>query len=195
MRRHTRMGWLILLPLSALFAGCAGNTTTASGVTATNTTIATGATPSGHTSASGPNASSQSSSCREPTATPQDQLPEVLRKAGPGHEWIGEHGLWVEVSWINSNAADWKVNSGYSFKYATVTLVDGQLSARPGEPTIGAHRLHGSAQGAGSFGGYASASGTLPHWWPTGLDLPSGGCWVVTEESGGTAVSFQVQLP
>lgn len=178
------MRCLIPLPLCALFAGCTGNATTA-----------TSGMPSEPTSAPGQNASGSSATCHEPTATPQDELPEVLRKAGPGSEWIGEDGLWVEVSWINSNAADWKVDSGYAVKYATVTLVDGRPSARPGQPTIGAHRLHGSVEGAGGFGGYASASGTLPHWWPTGLQLPTGGCWVVTEKSGGTAVSFQVQLP
>lgn len=181
-RRHTRVCWVLLLPLGALFTGCTGNATTA--------------TPNGPTaSLSGQNASGSPASCREPTATTQDKLPEVLRKTWPGSEWIGEDGLWVEVSWINTEAADSKVDSGYRFKYATVMLVDGRLSSRPGRPTIGAHRVHGSVKGAGGFGGYASASGTLPHWWPTGLRLPTGGCWMVTENSGGTSVGFQVQLP
>lgn len=89
MRRHTRVRWLILLPLCALFAGCIGNATTA-----------TSAMPSGPTSASGQNASGSSASCREPTATTQDKLPKVLRKTGPDSEWIGAGGLWVEVSSI-----------------------------------------------------------------------------------------------
>lgn len=181
MRRHTRVRWLLLLPLCALVTGCTGKATTA--------------TPSGPTSASAQNALGSSASCREPTGTPQDKLPKVLRKTGPGNEWIGEGGLWVNVSWINTNPADWKVDSGYAFKYPTVTLVDGRLSSRPGQPTLGAYRFHGSGEGTGGFGGCASATGTLPHWWPTGLQLPTGGCWVVTEKSGGTAVDFQVQLP
>lgn len=181
MRYQTRLRWLILLPLCALFAGCTGNDTAA--------------TQSGPTSTSGQNTSQSSASCREPTATPQDSLPEVFRKTGPDNEWIGEGGLWVEVSWIKTDAADWKVDSGYAFKYATATLADGRLSSRPGQPAIAAQRLHGSGEGAGGFGGYASASGTLPHWWPTVLKLPTDGCWVITEKSGETVVSFQVQLP
>lgn len=173
----------MLLPLCALVAGCTGGSTTT-----------TGAESSGPTSASG-EASGLSAACQEPTAIAQTKLPEVLRKTGADNEWIGKDGLWVGVSWIDTDAADWKVDSGYVFKYPTVTLVDGRLSSRLGHPTIEAHPLQGSAKGAGGFGGYASASGTLPHWWPTRLHLPTGGCWEVTESSGGTVVSFQVQLP
>lgn len=120
-------------------------------------------------------------------------LPEVLR--GTDGLWIGEDGLWVEVSWVSDDPAEWRRAGEYGFKYATVTLVNGHLSSPPGQPRIEVRRLDGPRQGAGGFGGYASASGALPHWWPTVIELPTGGCWVVTEKSTGTAVSFHVQVP
>lgn len=178
------MRWLVLIPLCTLFAGC-----TADDLPSTSREA------SGITSGPGQEASASQIPCQEPTPSPHDRLPKILRKSLPNNNWIGHDGLWVEVSWISTSPSDWKVDSGYAFKYATATLVDGRLSAGAGQPTLEVHRVDGSRGGTGGFGGYATASGALRHWWPTRLRVPTGGCWVVTEESGGTAVSFQVELP
>lgn len=149
--------------------------------------------PAGPTS---PKSVGTSSSCLEPTGTPRAELPAVLRNTGRDTQWIGDGELWVEVSWTRRDAAARRPDGGFGFKFATVTIVDGRLSRRAGAPVIEVRSLEGTEEGSGSFGGYAtSGSGALRHWWPTGIEIPASGCWVVTEKSAGSVVRFHVRVP
>jgi hypothetical protein len=68
------------------------------------------------------------------------------------------------------------------------------MTDRKGAPKVSAERLDGSGPVRGSTGGFASANGTM-HWWPTVVEFPDPGCWMVTESLGSTTVSFVLRVP
>ncbi|MEK8146253.1 hypothetical protein NKH18_48500 [Streptomyces sp. M10(2022)] len=111
-------------------------------------------------------------------------------------QWHGAADLWVRIPTLGSTA---RSAEGYRAKYVSVTLDEqGKVTDRKGPPTVSAERVDGSGTARGSTGGYASAekdNGRRIRWWPTTIDFPDGGCWLVTEVLGSTTVRVLLRVP
>ncbi|MQA84802.1 MAG: hypothetical protein GEV03_09310 [Streptosporangiales bacterium] len=133
-----------------------------------------------------------------PVTMPMDvaRLPPVLARSGDD-VWYGEGGLWVGLSWVGAPGAAAPVRpDGGGLKYPSVTLRDGRHTEALGPPTVRARRLDAPGTARVSFGGYADGGiDSIPrYWWPTGIDFPDSGCWLVTEALGDDVVRFVVRV-
>lgn len=142
-----------------------------------------------------------SESCPVTAPTEAGHVPPVLtrlREGGQDHGgWYGKRRLWVNVWWAPVSRVPKGRSGGYPIKWGTFTLFDGKFTSRFGPPTVRAERLDGPGTVRGSTGGYAhasDASGSTHEFWPTGIEFPSRGCWMITESVGGTVVRFVVRV-
>lgn len=127
-------------------------------------------------------------SCPVTTPTSPEEVPQVLRRASTS-AWYGEDDLWVSLPSL-------PVTSGrdgtYPIKYGSFTLRNGDFTPRYGPPDTQARRLDGRATVDAGFGGYAYTEEA--RFWPTGIEFPSPGCWVMTASLKDTEVRFIVRV-
>ncbi|MFI6344391.1 hypothetical protein [Streptomyces sp. NPDC050560] len=138
-------------------------------------------------SPSGGSLAAADASCPAADDVPAGSLPRSLRAPGVPAHWFGSGGLWV-----NTPSGPSVVGSGagaYRVKYASVTVDSrGGMADTAGPPEVAAERVDGAGRGRGSVGGYATATvgdGTVYRFWPTGIELPDAGCWLITESTPG----------
>jgi hypothetical protein len=128
-----------------------------------------------------------------PITIPMDPaaIPPVLARAGG--DWYGTDDLWVSLWFARPDPANFAHQDGsYRLKYGSVTLDNGRLTSRFGPPAVRATRIDGSADAKVGFGGYGYTD-TL-QFWPTGIDFPEPGCWLVTSSLRKTIVRFVVKV-
>ncbi|PRX44925.1 hypothetical protein B0I33_11023 [Prauserella shujinwangii] len=78
-------------------------------------------------------------------------------------------------------------------KYPWVTLRNGAFTSAYGPPSVRARRLDGPGEAEGTHGGFATDTGGL-RFWPSGIEFPARGCWLVTGRLRGTVVRFVLEL-
>lgn len=118
-------------------------------------------------------------------------VPPVVARAGG--DWYGKDDLWVSLWFARPDPANFAHQGGsYSLKYGSVTLDNGRLTSRFGPPAVHATRLDGPGTAKVGFGGYGYTSSL--QFWPTGIDFPEPGCWLVTSSLRKTIVRFVVRV-
>jgi hypothetical protein len=107
----------------------------------------------------------------DPSTVPRLLDPEADGDVG----WYGADDLWVRLPSARALG-----------KFPTVTMEDGEFTDDYGRPAVRAIRLDGPGRADISFGGYATEVTRLPReplqWWPTSVEVPAPGCWMVTVE-------------
>lgn len=190
MRRAMARRVLVSAPVLALVAACT------QAPAHDNERMSAAASRPRTTSTAGPAASppteweSGDPSCASPGRVRFAHLPRALRAPElTGERWFGAHNLWVAAP---------PVENSTRVKFGSVTLDDrGRFSDAAGPPTVVAERVDGSGSAEGGFGGYASAdvgAESLFHFWPTGIDFPSAGCWLITETFQDTTLRFLMRV-
>lgn len=123
----------------------------------------------------------------------QQVVPATLRSLGS--RWYGAGKVWVSLP--PSDASQ----TSTGLKYGVFTLDShGRMSDAAGPPGLTARRLDGRGKAKGDRlapDNYASAAGPhgrTVHFWPTTINLPSAGCWQLTEELGNTTVRFVLRI-
>jgi hypothetical protein len=128
-----------------------------------------------------------------PVTVPLDAtaVPPVVAHAGG--DWYGKDDLWVSLWFARPDPANFAHQDGsYRLKYGSVTLDNGRLTSRFGPPAVQATRLDGPGTAKVGFGGYGYTSSL--QFWPTGIDFPEPGCWLVTSSLRKTIVRFVVKV-
>lgn len=128
------------------------------------------------------------------TATPgAASVPQEVRRIGG--DWHGADGLWVNAPSTIKSVRDTD-GAAYGIKYWTVTLNErGQMTDQFGPPKFTATRSGGSKTVPGNSTNYSSAADSknkIFHFWPTTFDLPSRGCWMITESLQQTTIHYRV---
>lgn len=132
-------------------------------------------------------------SCAAPGRVRFANLPRALQvPEQKGWQWFGAQNLWVDPPPVSN------VENSTRVKFGSVTLDDhGRLSDAAGPPTVVAERVDGSGSVEGSVGGYASVdvgAESLFFFWPTVIDFPSAGCWLITETFQDTTLRFLMRV-
>jgi hypothetical protein len=118
-------------------------------------------------------------------------VPPVVARAGG--DWYGKDDLWVSLWFARPDPANFAHQDGsYRLKYGSVTLDNGKLTSRFGPPAVHATRLDRPGTAKVGFGGYGYTSSL--QFWPTGIDFPEPGCWLVTSSLRKTVVRFVVKV-
>lgn len=112
----------------------------------------------------------------------------MLRRAGES-AWYGEGDLWVSLPGSPVTRGQ---EGSYPTKYGSFTLHEGGFTARHGPPETHARRLDGAGTVEAGFGGYAHTVDA--RFWPTGIEFPAPGCWVVTAALDDTKIRFVVRV-
>jgi hypothetical protein len=129
-----------------------------------------------------------------PATVPIDPatVPPVIARGGG--DWYGKDDLWVSLWFARPDPANFTHQDGtYRLKYGSVTLDNGKLTSRFGPPAVHATRLDGSGAAKVGFGGYGYTDSL--QFWPTGIDFPEPGRWLVTSSLRKTIVRFVVKIP
>lgn len=143
-----------------------------------------------------PSGTVSAGACQVTAPMPSDQVPETLRRTQPGQHWYGSGALWIGLP---PPAATVR-GSGESsrVKYPSATLdAHGAMAPGAGAPHVSARLVGGSSVATSGTGGYATAftsAGQRISWWPTVIDVPRPGCWMVTETLGDTVVRFVMSV-
>ncbi len=127
-------------------------------------------------------------SCAGPQRVESTDLPEVLRDApengGQHPRWLGSRDLWI-------NAPSVVTSTAHRVKFGSVTLDAGDRPTdAAGPPEVMAERVDGTGRVRGGTGGYAHhGDDAVPEsFWPTVIDFPGPGCWLVTAASSETTL-------
>lgn len=132
-------------------------------------------------------------SCAAPGRVKFADLPQVLRAVVKGQQswrWFGARNIWVSAPPVSN------IPNSLRVKFGSVTLdEDGEFSDSAGPPTVTAQQVDGSGTVEGHFGGYASI-GAKPtfYFWPTTIDFPTPGCWLITETFQDTTLRFLMSV-
>ena len=129
-------------------------------------------------------------SCAGPARTKRADLPKDVRESKTRPS-IGARNLWIEPpSYVRS--------TGLRVKYGSMTVDDkGTATDDAGPPKVTAERVDGTGTGKGSVGSYATETidaDTTHSFWPTTVDFPAPGCWLITESSGRTTLRFLMRV-
>jgi hypothetical protein len=128
-----------------------------------------------------------------PVTVPMDAtaVPPVVARAGG--DWYGKDDLWVSLWFARPDPANFAHQDGfYSLKYGSVTLDNGRFTSRFGPPAVHATRLDRPGTAKVGFGSYGYTSSL--QFWPTGIDFPEPGCWLVASSLRKTIVRFVVRV-
>lgn len=108
--------------------------------------------------------------------------------------WYGTGNLWVSMAPSGDSFPLFRLGSGaYRLKYASFTLNSrGQSTSRMGPPALRAQRVDGPGTARGSTGGYAS--GGSNGFWPTTINFPTRGCWLLAETLRATTIRFIIRV-
>jgi hypothetical protein len=146
----------------------------------------------GHTASAAP----VDASCPVTRPMPAASVPHVLRTL-PVSGWYGKGGLWMNMGASGDSVSIPPLESGvYRLKYASFTLDSrGRPTSRTGPPTLDASRLDGPGTARGSTGGYAlGEAGSDNEFWPTTINFPARGCWLLTEALRATTIRFIIRV-
>ena len=144
-------------------------------------------------------------SCPPPAPVSAGSVPRSLRPSYPGNRWYGSRGLWIVWPGMERQFLTGRKPGGYGLKWGSVTLdsrgrvpswPNGGMLA-PGPPRLEARRVDGPGSAQGSIGGYATAGAGRYRlsFWPTVIDFPTRGCWLLTETLRATTIRFLEQVP
>lgn len=169
----------LVLAVGALAVGCSVRATPAPHGVSTTAGVPTDAVPA-------------EASCPPTVPTASARVPAAVRPVSSTGGWYGAGGLWVALP---TKAATIVSNPGYTLKFPSVTLDAQQhLTDRAGPPSLTAQRVDGPGTASGTVGGYAKLGGQSAQFWPTVVSVPSGGCWVLTEQLTSTTIRFLVAV-
>lgn len=136
-------------------------------------------------------------SCPTVAGLPASSVPASLHAAGAPDQWFGADGLWV--SGPSVGLVPGEVEGRHRLKYGSFTLDrEDAMTDAFGAPEVEAERVDGPGRGASEVGGFASAAsgtGEPLRFWPTTVEFPSSGCWLVTERSHSTVLRFLIRVP
>ncbi len=113
-------------------------------------------------------------------------LPEAVQRMGG--DWFGRDDLWVNIPRTIPEGGT---------KFGTVTLDDhGDYTDEKGTPSLTAQRVGGTETATATLrpSNYSSEAvrGHTVYFWPTVLELPRGGTWLVTQTLGDTRLQYCV---